>query len=242
MGLTVTDRLQIIIDFARMDLDRLRPGDWLNLREDLTAFVLGEYAHGRWSDGDALRHRGQDTKGLVVSYIEGPWPHEMTAEALKDLQRDVRMALTERGTIQGPGGVFEQVHLFATWPQVKLASFGSGFAEIQATARDGVLFVLALLLYALPANALRSCPECGTPFVRVRKQQYCSRRCTNRANMRTWRQSGNGHGQESDRNHQRYQARVKRNSPKAKVARRPRSSKADRGRGIDGESETTGES
>jgi endogenous inhibitor of DNA gyrase (YacG/DUF329 family) len=70
---------------------------------------------------------------------------------------------------------------------------------------------------------VRRCPECQTVFYRVRKQQYCSRRCTNRANMRQWRQTEKGKTRESDLNHRRYQSRVKRTgSPKVKVARRPR--------------------
>src|SRR5919202_5707434 len=44
---TAAERLQFVIRFVQLDLDALRPGDWLNLRDDLMAFMLSGWTMQR---------------------------------------------------------------------------------------------------------------------------------------------------------------------------------------------------
>jgi hypothetical protein len=39
--LFAAERLKFAVQFAPLDLDRLRPGDWMNLRDDLGQFIFG---------------------------------------------------------------------------------------------------------------------------------------------------------------------------------------------------------
>jgi len=72
-------------------------------------------------------------------------------------------------------------------------------------------------------DRIRRCPECPTIFYRVQKQKYCSRACTNRANVRTWRQREEVKVQEQEKAHERYKAkRTAGGYRNTKVERRPR--------------------
>jgi len=216
MTLTAKERLQIIINFARMDLDRLRPGDWLNLREDLQAFIVGVRSDG--AQGPTIPT--WDTGGFYVTNIDGESPKEMTIEAFQALQVEVRTLLADVFPLPSAEPRVP-VHFFSPWVQPKIFAVGPGYFVGRGTPRDCTLFVLGHLLQKLPKNSVRHCPECTLPFVRIRKQQYCTRRCTNRANMRAWRQTKQGKAKASAQNHRRYLARVKRIHPKANAARRP---------------------
>jgi hypothetical protein len=48
----------------------------------------------------------------------------------------------------------------------------------------GYQLTLTWLLLSKAGSLVRKCPECEQPFVRVRRQIYCSDKCTDRA---TWR-------------------------------------------------------
>jgi hypothetical protein len=50
------------------------------------------------------------------------------------------------------------------------------------------LETLFWLIVSCP-DRIRRCPECERLFVRIRKQEYCSRTCVNRVNKRDWRKA-----------------------------------------------------
>jgi hypothetical protein len=56
-------------------------------------------------------------------------------------------------------------------------------------ARDVFLMKLFFLMLQHGCANIKSCPECGRLFWRVRRQKYCSRTCVNRVNMREWTRS-----------------------------------------------------
>lgn len=56
--------------------------------------------------------------------------------------------------------------------------------RIGGSVHDAFTMALALLLATDAGRQLQSCPECGAIFVRVRRQRYCTAKCTDRA---TWR-------------------------------------------------------
>jgi hypothetical protein len=70
---------------------------------------------------------------------------------------------------------------------------------------------------------VRQCPECNEIFLRVRKQQYCSRRCVNRANKRAWLATPQGRRKNREADRRRYERRVhERLNAAVKVQRRVR--------------------
>ena len=74
---------------------------------------------------------------------------------------------------------------------------------------------------------IAKCPECSRIFLRrVRKQQYCSKRCINRVSRREWLKKPKNQKKESEWAHSRYERRVQqKTSENALVDRRPRSKK-----------------
>jgi hypothetical protein len=242
---TAEERLKFAVRFIQMDITHLRAGDRLNLNEDLLTFLFPDTATdpfaGALEDSAAFPHND---------------PSQLSANDLVTLQREVLevllgvVKLRERPKRDEPASALVFLNLNSQLQVTPGLAVHSRHGDTRVSTffvgpfRDAFLMQLIMSLIQLPLDTLRACPECGTIFYRVRKQRYCSRRCTNRANMRAWRQSVHGKARESDLNHSRYHARVKRTiSPKATVARRPTGprSKTQGGRS-DGEGEATRQS
>jgi hypothetical protein len=225
------ERLKFAIQFIQMDIPHLRDGDRLNLNEDLLTFLFPDTATepfaGDLADSAAFPHDD---------------PNQLSVNDLVTLQREVLevlrglVKLRERPTRDEPEPLSALVLLnsqlqvtpgLAVFPRhgdTRVSTFFVG------PFRDAFLMQLMTTLIQLPLDTVRRCPECEAIFYRIRKQRYCSRTCTNRANMREWRKTPKGRARKSDLNHSRYQARVRHtSSPKAKVARRPRSTQQKQG-------------
>jgi hypothetical protein len=228
--LPIKDRLPFAIRFANLELEGLRRGDWFNLFDDVTDFV--GFRTGRTLD-EARRQANR--VGVSPWPLSGRFSEPVNQDTIRTLQADVRQMLNgmldrhedldakqrgERPARDAPALVPEiHVRYWLYWQR--------DHDEDAALFQDGRLrdLFLSTLVFLLTRDVahVRRCPECQTIFYRVRKQRYCTRTCTNRANMRDWRNTAQGKARESERNHARYQARVRRNTgPKAKVARRPR--------------------
>jgi len=215
-----SDKLQFAVRFVQMDLDRLRPGDWLNLREDLETFGYGTRAAETSPWGRAL----SDTVRIRSNNLMGPAFNEMTPKEIHELQAEVRaffdgylprnQELREK-TLLGEGDFTTQ--------RIRWAFERRGLLTISGSVRDAVLLTLGLVLWALPPAPVLRCPECGALFYRVRKQQYCSRACVQRVSSRRWRQTAEGRQYEHQRSRRRYERKVKQQlSDKVQVGTRPR--------------------
>src|SRR5262245_52193143 len=83
--ITASERLQFAIRFAfRTDLNNLRPGDLLNLRDDLAIF-LG----CKSGQSDTLRGKG----GIVATPLAHPLPAEFSEADFRSLQEEVGQIL-----------------------------------------------------------------------------------------------------------------------------------------------------
>jgi hypothetical protein len=245
--LFATERLKFAVQFAQLDLDRLRPGDWMNLRDDLEQFIygsheqrtqalkeLGEVVKRSLHDRDLI-HREMLRRFRECYHLESPHPHEYPEDAFRALQEDVRRLLRglvgsreKRGAAITPISVAVDLTIFVV-PRME----GTPERRMQVPigpTRDVFLWILSHLLDKGPMDAIRQCPECDTIFCRVRKQQYCSKRCVARASMRKWRQTETGKQYERARSQARYAAQTKRRtSPNVKVGRRAQSREHKRG-------------
>jgi hypothetical protein len=241
------ERLKFAVQFAQFNLDRLRPGDWMNLRDDLEQFIFGARAQRTqaWEELAEVIKQSPQEKDLIEremvrrihepKLLHPPHPHEYPEDAFRVLQEDVRTLL--RGlighsdqTLGAKRSVPIAVHVtILVVPAIK----GEPERRIltpRGPTRDVFLWILVHLLEQGPTDLIRQCPECGTIFYRVRKQQYCSRPCVTRASMRKWRQTETGKQYERTRGRARYEARAKgRTSPNVKVGRRAQSREHKRG-------------
>ena len=160
---------QWALAFAMADLDTLRPGDWLNLREEIGNFIAGNVA--------------------ATDFFMWPPPADDTSVAeVAALQLEVRRLFewASRGAL-APVGDAPGITVTATWKVVPMRGAAATVALVaEGTVRDLFLTRLVFLLNREGVRNLRACPECGRVFWRVGRKLYCSRRCTNRAVFQKW--------------------------------------------------------
>ena len=172
---TAADRIRFAVTFAQHDLDQYRAGDWLNLRDDLKAFL----GYGPHAVKGTLGDRGG---GIIATPLEPPLPQDMSEADLKALQAEVRSLLgpladyqaLDRGRTGPIAGVFH------TFPINVRYGFPGRIITAQGRTRDVTLLVLIHLLSRGDVSLIRRCPEDGRLFYRIRRQEYCSRACVNR--------------------------------------------------------------
>jgi hypothetical protein len=174
---TAEERIRFVIRFASTDLEQLRPGDWLNLRDDLQAFLALDQ----------------------VVIVEGPRPQDYTADDFRALQVEVREFLSGLVQARKPSGhwplahhskfiTFQHLAYYVT-PLDAIGHPGRTRLGVQGSTRDAFWSVFIFLLWDEGIERLMACPECGTIFYRNRKQRYCTRRCVDRVNQRSFRAS-----------------------------------------------------
>ena len=186
-GFSSKERLEFLVKFVQMDLDALRPGSWMNLRDDLDNY---------------LRIIGAGPSDLVLTEIEEPLPKDYPEEGFRTLQVDVRKLLEQASRIAhvelGPGVTwkfhdprFSPEQLFSL---VDIsAKFCLGKMENEAVilaaagpVRDVFLLVTLFTLSRRPESLLE-CAECGKVFYRRdKRQKFCERRCTNLAGAKRY--------------------------------------------------------
>jgi hypothetical protein len=181
------ERIRFAVRFAQLDPDELRPGDWMNLREELAAFLGVRAAGGHWLP---------DLGGLYGFYAipsRPPRPSEMSEQAIRALQGEVRALLAGIADSHGPQDGTRQtqapIPVTVTYTTMPLAGARRAQPVVQGSTRDLVLHTLIQLIVKEDVSAIRRCPEDERLFYRVRRQAYCSRTCVNRANKRTWREN-----------------------------------------------------
>ena len=216
---TDLDRLKFIVNFAQTDLRSLRPGDMLNLRDDLGVFI-----HGRIIPPlGAERVQPGGVEPFVVKLVG-----DLTVDELETLQKKCMGVLSHASV--GRGGLDyhgDQVITAVYSLAPRLPDGRKWTVFVGGRANDVVPVILIHLLMNRPLNTLRACPECDRIFVRVRKQRYCSTKCSTRVYMRSYRQTENGKDSQAAASRRTYVKRVRKQTGSGKVtpARRPRKRK-----------------
>jgi hypothetical protein len=216
------DPVRFLVRLVTADFDRFREGDWLNLREDLKQFL----------ELDILGLTFQPLDSMPVPDVSGP-------EGMMELRSTLASLIYPFAESQSSG-----VPAAAHSARLKeYAGFQSEYAipadalfaikskqgerpTLKLSADHRALIFLKAAFVLLVANGpeasrVRLCPECGSLFIRVRKQLYCSRKCVNRVNMRRWLADLKGresHRRSSRKTYER--AVVRRTGPNVKVSRR----------------------
>jgi len=202
---TAEERLAFAVRFGETNLNTLRPGDWLNLRDDVDDFLRPEGSLAA-------------TGGILAQWT-GPDPRELTEKDIWDLQSTVQAILN--GLVSGREMVQDTPPATDLGPQLQFPTLsyalvpapppfvGRTILYVSGSTQDVFLAILLHLLWREPTNKIRRCPECGGLFVRNRKQRYCSQRCTKRATMRTWRKKPQGKAAAARSSRAQYERKVK---------------------------------
>jgi hypothetical protein len=210
---TIEERLNFVMQFEHMQFDDFQEEDWIALRDELQHFLAVQQAR----TGDTIPLLKEGTKpALKEVMIEGVdlsslLPQEFKEEHFRSLQKDVRDILY--GLENWPGGVArgksKTLQLKLSLSPLFIPYTGKYQLTIQGSVCDLFLYILINLIAQQPANKWARCPACNTLFVRVRKQRYCSRRCTKRENMRDWRKTEKGKQYDRTRAAAYYEDRMK---------------------------------
>ena len=194
-AITSEDRLRFAVRFAQMNLDTLRTGDWLNLREDFLGFLMRgphvqPYSTTPMTSIVSPEASPEVFQPLISMGMLGIIPAEYpSAESFSDddfraLQADVRDWFSSLTHLRSPG----EAWLPPAIPMQGRVALTDGSSQVLAPVRDLFLWHLFWLLLQEPPDRIRRCSECGTIFFRVKKQAYCSRTCGNRVTQRRWRE------------------------------------------------------
>ena len=157
---------RLLVDFVEFDPETALPGDWLNYQVRLVMLRVG-------ANVQMARH-------LMVATPQRPSDPEKEVRAVHaDLRQLVRQ--------YAAGGPPTLIPVSA-----KIAAFGgettAGRFLAEGNVRDITILAVVALLAQADSPPIALCPEDDKLFFRVRRQQYCSRSCVNRANARAYRQ------------------------------------------------------
>jgi hypothetical protein len=215
---TIGAQLEFAIRFARMDLDHLSRGDWLNLCDAVRIFIYG--AHDRARE---------------IGFM--PWPEvndfsDPTPERFHALQADVRKVMSGNVVAredyeQHQRGERVTRHAPLDLPEIRATTWlfwntdnGQSYMNASGSSRDMFLLKLMFLL-AQDVSHVRRCDACHEVFYRVRHQRFCSPSCRNRTNTRRFREVHHGRGQLPQADTQSDRQGEQRKSQRRGVARLP---------------------
>jgi hypothetical protein len=225
---TAEEQLRFAINFCQDDLANIRPGDLINLREDLGFFMYGHPLS-----------RSRTIRAGVEADDEFRLP-ELPIEELQSIQKEVYELLNLAASWNHPINPHSVIKTDPKPPYTLKAPLPlhhisvslrlmSDIIAVEGSSRDCFIFILYRLLTQEPGIVKRItlCPGCGRIFYRIKRQKYCSQRCSNRMYMQEYR-AKNGEVV-SESNHKQYEKRTKAKVGKSvKVDRRPR--REDHGR------------
>jgi hypothetical protein len=196
---TAEDRLRWAVEFCQSDVDHMRQGDILNLRDDLYLFLSG--------------HPNERVFPGGISVFEIPagdhMIREFSIEEIRQLQAEVQAVFRSAAIVSGER-VALPINVCYTLMRDPQDWKRKVLIEVAGDSRDCFLTVLYHLLSQEPVNRLAMCPGCNLIFYRVKKQKYCSVKCGNKVYMREYRAIGG----EKDSNHKQYEKRKSAEVPK----------------------------
>ena len=178
-----TERLiRFAVDFAEMNLGKLRAGDRLNLFEDFERFF-----QGAWNAPEAA--------GFLPWFSKEQEP--LSADDIRSLQRETKELLTA-AVLFRTGQPLPRARKKKSLGMLDVQFRGAfrlmpGSRSVFLVGNGTEVFLSLVLLLTHKAEKLQIgvCPEDGRLFYRVRRQVFCSRRCAQNATKRAWRQRQN---------------------------------------------------
>jgi hypothetical protein len=180
------DFLLFVVEFAQTDLETLRAGDWLNLRENFATFL------GRRDQRSILHPSGT---AFLASPTHPPLPENFSPQDFAVLQAELTPFLAQLAahSVHATSDPQYSISLFKN-VEISLHPHGAfrnipGVHQIVIHGSTDSCFwaILHWLIAQEPPGRILACPECKRLFYRVKQQAFCSRPCMNRVTVRQWR-------------------------------------------------------
>jgi hypothetical protein len=182
---TARQRFQFVVKFAALDFETLRPGDWLDLQDELNDFFLPQHADLR--------------PGGVHLWPDEPRTYGMGPEEFRALQAETRDVLLQVIASRDSGCAmphkpFRDLRLTVPHaPAWESTAPGRHIWSAQGSVRDVFFFGLYALLVGSNTATLAKCPECDNVFLKKTNQVFCSRYCKNKLAYRHYRERQAAH-------------------------------------------------
>lgn len=211
---TTEDRLRFAIRFCQEDFGKMRAGDQINLREELSFFMYG-----------APMSAAMATPNGVIAF-DGSDISQLSNEEMSKLQKEVYEVLNSAASWGKKINPRSIIKLDAPLPRHRISvdlELRGDMIGVHGSSRDCLLFILYRLLVQEPGIVRRIslCPGCGRIFYKIKRQKYCSQSCSNRMYMQEYRAKKSD--KISEVNHKQYEKRTKaRIGSAVKVGRRKR--------------------
>jgi len=193
------DWLRWLLSLQEMDLEYLSLKERENLQDDVIRFVK---AVTTWL------HLGEPDESII----------EFSQEDLITLQRTF-----QKGLRSFNADSVEVISIHAEINRIHLSGYydknGFNIRLSPITAEPISIFWLGVGYFLETyGTSIRMCEECSKIFLRSRRQEYCSKQCSQRVRTRRWYEI---HKEEAkDKRRQTYEQEMKKKHPKAVVQRR----------------------
>lgn len=239
---TNEEKLQFIVKFSQEDLSQFKDWQFLKLKEDFRSFLDIPNA------GDALDLEKGSSRFTAypvgdLSIVDSP-TMQPVQQAVHDIFRRVAGGLESshkqvivdesRGdffTGMRQSLAFIRIEEPIEFTMVTIHRDLASMLSLRASLKTCVLMKLLFLFSAEPTSEIKQCKsqKCNNVFYRVRRQEFCSKACSNRDHMaRTRAVTTADKSAESDNNHKNYKKRIQKKLGKgvaAKVQRRDKTKK-----------------
>lgn len=192
-------KVEWAVSFSQKDMEGLREGDWLNLKEELYDFIYGgdilDYLSGGRRAKNIPRVFSLERKSEFIKRLT-----RVDAEKIKNALLDYLQKLIPDGDPVDlnihPVNTGRAYFLFGSFGQSGRFSsvFGSEDNCIDVKVALGNHFITS----GIGRWQIRSCPECNRHFLIKRKPRmdrifYCSMKCASTASSRAHRKRKPGH-------------------------------------------------
>jgi hypothetical protein len=191
VGVEPAARLRWLLRYGNLDLESLYAEQMTTVLQEVRAFVI-------------LQGLDPALRGRMSSW---PPPIEGTPNALTEGEARQAQLWLKKGL-----GYLSQGEKWSFVPRVKYeldVYKGLFWVHMRANSQLEQFKALAYDSFRDGRFQFRLCPECGRPFVPVRRQTYCTARCSQAVRTRKWRRSNPEKNREIRRQQYRKSVRVK---------------------------------
>jgi len=177
VGETSKERLKWLLEFSKKNLDLLHPEERVALSYDLRALLKGS------QQADGLTGEPY----LILRSVAGK---AMDESVFRELHREIKDGFKQLFSNKKSDEdhlrqwAFPLPKTFHLWRQSGLISKRTRFQFLSQFDYDdekGPILNSILNILIDSQNVLRACVFCYTPFVPVRRQEYCSQSCSQKA-------------------------------------------------------------
>lgn len=216
-------RINFVLRFVQTSLGELRPGDWLNLEDDMLAFLGWSPRLRDTLTVESLTPLKEEAAAMFHGIARAfaprkpgdPEAHLPKVLMYGEVKTEAIFRLAGKGRRGVALGVREIHSLYFDFTE-------PGRLLVEASLQDSFLFSLLTTLSRLDVTYLRQCPACSRLFYAVHgRQMFCTPQCASRAGTRRFR--AKNQKQENERGKENYKKKMKKKlGPNVQVKKKAR--------------------